>query len=217
MQGRFAVAKPVRERLHKIVFSDAPVSQKELFSCHALSFAYGTAPLLSDIYFYALAGEKIWLTGRNGSGKTTLLNLISGELQPLKGHIAYRERLRIGFYKQDLSRLPAEATVIDYLKLGEPDEVKIRNYMGCLGLAGDIAFARIGLLSWGEKAKLQVAELLLAEYNVLLLDEPTNHLDIRTREMLEEALGQYPGAVVFVSHDRAFIRNIATREYNLDT
>ena len=217
LQRRFPVEKPWRERSHKIEFPDAPVSQKQLFSCQGLSFAYGEAPLLNEIYFYAAAGEKIWLSGRNGTGKTTLLNLISGELQPQKGYITYRERLQIGVYKQDLTELPAEDTALEYLKSSQQDEVMIRNNMGRLGLTGDIAFARIGLLSSGEKAKLQITKLLLSEYNLLLLDEPTNHMDIRTREMLEEALAKYPGAVVFVSHDRAFIRNIATREYCLDT
>ncbi len=87
--------------------------------------------------------------------------------------------------------------------------------MGCIGLKTDLASSRIGSLSWGEKAKLQLMQLLLGDYNVLLLDEPTNHLDIRSREMLEEALDGFGGALVFVSHDRAFISRLASRQVEL--
>ncbi len=93
--------------------------------------------------------------------------------------------------------------------------MEIRNFMGCLGLTGDIAYQKIEVLSWGEKAKVQLTSLLCGKYNLLLLDEPTNHLDIKTREMLEQALNQYQGAVIFVSHDRAFIQNLATRKFEL--
>jgi len=216
LQTRYPVEKPRTEKPRKISFSQAPVSRKELISCQGLCFSYGAVPLLNDIYFFAFTGDRIWLSGCNGSGKTTLLSLLAGELQPGKGSISYGERLRIGIYHQDLTQLPAERTVIGYLKQSNKDEVTIRNFMGCMGLTGDIAFAEIGVLSWGERAKLQISRLLLEEYNILLLDEPTNHMDIPTREMLEKALSDYPGVLIFVSHDRAFIRNLATREYNLD-
>jgi ATP-binding cassette subfamily F protein 3 len=105
--------------------------------------------------------------------------------------------------------------VLDFLKTSGKEESQIRNLMGCIGLKTDLAFARTGSLSWGERAKLQLLMLLLGEYNVLLLDEPTNHLDIRSREMLEESLENFNGAVVFVSHDRAFINRLATRKVEL--
>jgi len=111
--------------------------------------------------------------------------------------------------------LPINLTILEYLKQFSAEEIKIRNFMGCLGLTGDIAYHKIAVLSWGEKAKVQLTALLCGEYNLLLLDEPTNHLDIKTREMLEKALKQYPGAVIFVSHDRAFIQNLASRKFEL--
>ncbi len=215
LQTRFPIEKPIKDKTRKIVFSPATGQQKELLSLKDIDFAYGEQQVLHNLYFYIWSGEKIWLAGANGKGKTTLLQIIAGDLKPTKGTVSYANFLRLGIYNQDLHILPKNLTILEYLKQFSAEEIKIRNFMGCLGLTGDIAYHKIAVLSWGEKAKVQLTALLCGEYNLLLLDEPTNHLDIKTREMLEKALKQYPGAVIFVSHDRAFIQNLASRKFEL--
>ncbi|HPI26347.1 MAG TPA: ATP-binding cassette domain-containing protein, partial [Candidatus Cloacimonadota bacterium] len=158
------------------------------------------------------SAERLWLSGANGCGKTTLMKLIAGELTPREGEISYAPRLKIAYYRQDLKLLDPARTVSDYLLSSGQDETHFHNLMGCIGLKDSLAYELIGSLSWGEKAKVQILGILLGDYNLLMLDEPTNHLDMRSRDMLADALQQYHGAVIFVSHDRAFIQKIATRE-----
>ncbi|HPA24095.1 MAG TPA: ABC-F family ATP-binding cassette domain-containing protein [Candidatus Cloacimonas sp.] len=215
LQNRFPVEKPVIDKTRKIMFSPATGQQKELLSLKDIDFTYAEKQVLHNLYFYLWGGEKIWLAGANGKGKTTLLKIITGELKPAKGTVSYANFLSFGVYNQNLNTLPENLTILEYLKQFSTSEIEIRNFMGCLGLTGDIAYQKMEVLSWGEKAKVQLTALLCGEYNLLLLDEPTNHLDIKTREMLEKALNQYPGAVIFVSHDRAFIQNLATRKFEL--
>jgi len=215
LEERFPVEKPLREKPHHLAFNSEPAAQNELISISGLGFYYGGKKIFHDFYFHLRGMEKLWLSGANGSGKTTLLNLLAGSLTPSQGTITFAPRIKIGYYRQDLSFLNQDFTVLEFLKISGKEEGFIRTMMGCIGLKATFAFESIANLSWGEKAKLQILSLLLGEYNVLLLDEPTNHLDIRSREMLEEALKSYNGAVVFVSHDRAFIRKLANRELQL--
>ena len=215
LQNRFPIEKPIKDKTRKIMFSPATGQQKELLSLKDIDFTYAEKQVLHNLYFYIWGGEKIWLAGANGKGKTTLLKIITGELKPAKGTVSYANFLKFGVYNQDLNTLPGNLTILEYLKQFSASDIEIRNFMGCLGLTGDIAYQKMEVLSWGEKAKVQLTALLCGEYNLLLLDEPTNHLDIKTREMLEKALNQYQGAVIFVSHDRAFIQNLATRKFEL--
>ena len=143
------------------------------------------------------------------------MKLIAAELQPQEGEISYAPRLRIAYYRQDLKLLDPARTVSDYLLQSGQDETHVHNLMGCIGLKDILAHVQMGSLSWGEKAKVQLLGVLLGDYNLLLFDEPTNHLDMRSRDMLADALIQFNGAVIFVSHDRAFIQKIATRELYL--
>ncbi|MDD2331055.1 MAG: ABC-F family ATP-binding cassette domain-containing protein [Candidatus Cloacimonetes bacterium] len=215
LKERYPVEKPLREKPHSIRFETCPGRNKEAISISAMYFAYNGQALFTDYFFYLEGRDRLWLSGVNGSGKTTLLNLLAGVLEPDSGTISYSRGLRIGYYRQDLCFLDAEETVLGHLKTICGNEEEIQNLMGCLGLKNELAQERIGTLSWGEKAKVQLLSLLVGNYNVLLLDEPTNHLDIRSREMLEEALHKFEGAFVFVSHDRAFIQRLASREVNL--
>lgn len=215
LQNRFPIEKPIRDKTRKIMFSPVQGQPKELLSLKDIDFSYGEKQVLHNLYFYLWGGEKIWLAGANGIGKTTLLKIITGELKPTKGTVSYNNFLKFGVYNQNLNTLPGNLTILEFLKQFSDSEIEIRNFMGCLGLTGDIAYQKIEVLSWGEKAKVQLTSLLCGKYNLLLLDEPTNHLDIKTREMLEQALNKYQGAVIFVSHDRAFIQNLATRKFEL--
>lgn len=212
---RYPVEKPHQDKLRHLAFEEVQVGDRELISVAGMGFRYQENWIFRNFYLHLYGAEKLWLAGPNGSGKTTLLRLLLGSLEPCEGTISRANRLRIGYYEQDLSKLDPQAVVLDFLKTSGKEESQIRNLMGCIGLKTDLAFARTGSLSWGERAKLQLLMLLLGEYNVLLLDEPTNHLDIRSREMLEESLENFNGAVVFVSHDRAFINRLATRKVEL--
>jgi len=212
---RYPVEKPHQDKLRHLAFEQVQVADRELINVAGMGFRYQESWIFRDFYLHLNGAEKLWLAGPNGSGKTTLLRLLQGSLDPCEGSISRANRLRIGCFEQDLSRFDPHALVLDFLKASGKEESQIRTLMGCIGLKTDLAFARTGSLSWGERAKLQLLRLLLAEYNVLLLDEPTNHLDIRSREMLEESLDNFTGAMVFVSHDRAFISRLATRKVEL--
>ena len=212
---RYPVEKPHQDKLRHLAFEQVQVADRELINVAGMGFRYQESWIFRDFYFHLSGADKLWLSGPNGSGKTTLLRLLEGSLTPCEGTISRAGRLRLGYYQQDLSLLDPQEVALDYLKASGKTESQVRTLMGCIGLKTDLASSRIGSLSWGEKAKLQLMQLLLGDYNVLLLDEPTNHLDIRSREMLEEALDGFGGALVFVSHDRAFISRLASRQVEL--
>src|SRR5713226_9798871 len=158
------------------------------------------------------AGERVAIVGPNGSGKTSLLKALLGELRPLKGRVKTGPRVTMRYYDQHLADLDPNKTVLTELQdaFGLPDET-LRTFLGRLLFRGDDAFKLIRSLSGGEKSRVALAKLMLDDAGLLLLDEPTNHLDIPAQEMLEEALQDFEGTIVFVSHDRYFIDAIATR------
>ncbi|MDD4223667.1 MAG: ABC-F family ATP-binding cassette domain-containing protein [Candidatus Cloacimonetes bacterium] len=216
LNERYPVERPMFDKERKLDFGEVHLSDRELINISAMSFAYDEAWIFEDFYFNLGSAERVWLSAANGCGKTTLMSLIHGDLVPQKGEISYAPRLGIAYYRQDLSLLDPKQTVLDYLPDSGGDNTHIHNLMGCIGLRDDLARVEIGSLSWGEKAKVQILGILLGDFNVLLLDEPTNHLDMRSRDLLARALEKFSGAVVFVSHDRSFIRRIATRELKLE-
>ena len=216
LQKRYNVEKPWIDKKRSVKFSHAPTASLMMITCQNLSKKYGDRVVFKNLFLHAEKGEKIWLSGRNGSGKTTLMRIIAGLDKNFQGDLVRGERVKSGWFDQNLNNLPLDLTPLDYTKTPDREEGDIRSFFGCLGLSGDIVKRQISTLSWGERTKTQLVKLLTADYNLLLLDEPTNHLDINTRKMLEEALIDYSGTVIFVSHDRAFISNLATREFSLD-
>ncbi|MCB5277904.1 MAG: ATP-binding cassette domain-containing protein [Candidatus Cloacimonetes bacterium] len=216
LNERYPVQRPMFDKERKLDFAQVHPSNKELINISAMGFVYQALWIFRDFYFNLGGTEKVWLSGANGCGKTTLMKIINGELIPQEGEISYAPRLKIAYYRQDLNLLDPQNKVLDYLLSGGTEEIHIHNMMGCIGLKDSLANEVISSLSWGEKAKVQILGILLGDFNVLLLDEPTNHLDMRSREMLAQALAEYRGAVIFVSHDRAFIQQIATREFAIE-
>ncbi len=167
--------------------------------------------------FTVSAGERIAIVGPNGSGKTSLLKALLGELRPKKGRVKTGPRVTMRYYDQHLADLDPNKTVVAELQdaFGLPEET-LRTFLGRLLFSGDDAFKVIRSLSGGEKSRVALAKLMLDDAGLLLLDEPTNHLDIPAQEMLEDALQDFEGTIVFVSHDRYFIDAIATRLWVVD-
>lgn len=162
-------------------------------------------------------GEKVALIGKNGSGKSTLIKMILGQDTNFQGELKLGTSIKIGYISQNLIFEDNEKTVLDYFLEGNNlSETEARSKLAKYGFRQENAFKRIGKLSSGEKVRIILMKLIQKDINFLILDEPTNHIDIDTREILEEALKEYKGTVLFVSHDRFFINAIANRVLNIE-
>ncbi len=175
---------------------------------------YGDTPILTGVSLHLAPGERIGLLGRNGTGKSTLMKLVAGVLAPMAGERKTARDLVIGYFAQSgVEELPAAATPLNLLLERMPalSDQQARDYLGGFGYGGELATTPLGPRSGGEKARLTLALLLVNKPNLILLDEPTNHLDMAARAALVEALADFPGAVVLVSHDRALIESCCER------
>ncbi|MFB4168660.1 ABC-F family ATP-binding cassette domain-containing protein [Virgibacillus sp. JSM 102003] len=185
-------------------------SGNDVLKIDNLSFQYEETPVFSNVKIHVNRGERIALVGPNGVGKTTLLKTILGQLEPASGSIHIGTNVQIGYYDQEQQTLSSSKTVLDELWDDYPavDEKDIRTVLGNFLFSGDDVLQSVHSLSGGEKARLSLAKLMMQQANFLVLDEPTNHLDIDSKEVLEAALMEFPGTIIFVSHDRYFINKI---------
>ncbi|MBM7601565.1 ATP-binding cassette subfamily F protein 3 [Virgibacillus halotolerans] len=187
-------------------------SGNDVLKIAQLAFQYEeeTEALFKQVNLHANRGERIALVGPNGVGKTTLLKVILDKLQPLSGNIQLGTNVQIGYYDQEQADLTSTKTVLmelwdEYPTVNERD---IRTVLGNFLFSGDDVLKQVHALSGGEKSRLALAKLMMQKANLLILDEPTNHLDIDSKEVLEAALIDFPGTIIFVSHDRYFINKI---------
>ncbi|MCI8465385.1 MAG: ABC-F type ribosomal protection protein [Lachnospiraceae bacterium] len=193
------------------------MSGNDVLTVRNLKKSFGPHLLFSDVSFEIKRGERVAVIGSNGAGKTTLLKIINGLLEADRGDIRLGTRVKIGYYDQEQQVLHMEKTLFDELQDAYPqmDNTQVRSVLAAFLFTGEEVFKRIGDLSGGERGRVSLAKLMLSESNLLILDEPTNHLDIVSKEILEDALNNYTGTVLYVSHDRYFINRTATRILDL--
>jgi ATP-binding cassette subfamily F protein 3 len=204
---------PERKRIH-FQFPSAPKSGRMVFELEHLRKAYGPKVVLDDISLHIERGDRIALVGHNGAGKSTLMRMLSAEEPPDRGRRSEGHQVVMQYFAQDeATRLDPSPTVYETLSSGSPDAMipAIRNILGGFLFSGDDVYKKVAVLSGGERTRLAVARMLLRPSNTLLLDEPTNHLDLDSKEVLLDALADYGGTLIFVSHDRYFVERLATR------
>ena len=212
------IEKPIEiDNQMRISLEPRFISGNDVLTVEGLSKAFPGQTLFTDINFEIKRGERVALIGNNGTGKTTILKILNGIVEADAGRFALGSKVQIGYYDQEHHVLHMEKTIFQEISDTYPTltETEIRNMLAAFLFTGDDVFKLISALSGGERGRVSLAKLMLSEANFLILDEPTNHLDIASKEILEEALNSYTGTVLYVSHDRYFISQTATRIMDL--
>ncbi|MGN0151770.1 MAG: ABC-F family ATP-binding cassette domain-containing protein [Wujia sp.] len=197
----------------KLTLTPSVESGNDVLTITDLTKSFGQNTLFSNLNMEIKRGEHVALIGGNGTGKTTILKMINHLIPKDSGNINLGSRVKIGYYDQEHQILSLHKTIFEEISDTYPDltNTRIRNVLAAFLFTGEDVFKKIGDLSGGERGRVSLAKLMLSPANFLILDEPTNHLDIQSKEILEEAIKNYAGTVLFVSHDRYFINTISTR------
>jgi ATPase subunit of ABC transporter with duplicated ATPase domains len=209
---------PRKRHVVKFEFRVPPRSGDQVAVIEGLHKSYGPRVIYQGFNLTIRRGERWAVMGRNGAGKTTLLKMIAGAVQPDAGSVRLGASLSMGYFaQQSLDVLDADLTIIEQLQQDFPQDGmgSLRTLAGAFQFSGDDVDKRIRALSGGEKSRLAMARMLYNPPNFLVLDEPTNHLDLATKEMLVEALREFEGTMIFVSHDRTFLRGLSSRVLEL--
>ena len=212
------VEKPIEtNKDFQLKLEPATISGNDVLTVEHLSKAFPPQTLFSDISFEIKRGEHVAIIGDNGTGKTTLLKILNQVLPADNGTFTLGTNVQIGYYDQEHHVLHMEKTIFEEISDDYPTltNTQIRNMLAAFLFTGDDVFKRISDLSGGERGRVSLAKLMLSEANFMILDEPTNNLDITSKEILEKALNNYTGTLLYVSHDRYFINQTATRILDL--
>ena len=209
---------PKRRRVVHFDFRTPPRSGEQVVVLEDVAKSYGRRVVHDGVNLIIRRGERWCVMGKNGAGKSTLLKMVAGQLTPDRGHVRLGASVKMGYFaQQSLDLLDPDLTVEEQLRQDFPHESigALRNLAGAFQFSGEDVDKKIRALSGGEKTRLVLARMLLDPPNLLVLDEPTNHLDLATKEMLLESLHGFEGTMLFVSHDRAFLRRLSTRVLEL--
>jgi ATP-binding cassette subfamily F protein 3 len=208
-----------KRRVMRMKFPPSERAVTEPIRLEELAKSYGERKVLDGVNLKVQRGERIGIIGVNGAGKTTLLRMIAGEIEPSGGKIVIGSNVQVGYYAQHhADSLAREATIYQEIAALDPTAsvTRVRTVLGAFLFSDDDVEKKIGVLSGGERARVALARLLIKPGNMLLMDEPTNHLDLASAEALAESLESYDGTLIFVSHNRAFVRRLATRIWNVE-
>lgn len=205
------------EKSASIMFDIDRQSGNDVLKANNLAVSYDRTPIFRHVDLSLSRGDSVALVGPNGIGKSTLLKTLVKQLEPLEGSFSFGANVSVSYYDQQQADLTSNKTVLAELWDEYPNkmEKEIRTILGNFLFSGDDVLKPVSTLSGGEKARLALSKMMLQRSNVLILDEPTNHLDLDSKEILENALIDYPGTILFVSHDRYFINRLATKVYEL--
>ncbi len=207
-----------RHRTLRFTFPPAARAGNEVIRAEGLGKRYGDHRVLAGVDLSIARGEKIGIIGVNGAGKTTLLRVLAGELEASEGRVTLGHNVKLGYYAQHHADvLHRDKTIFEevYGHSKDAGNTRVRTLLGAFLFSGDDADKPIKVLSGGERARVALAKMLIDPGNVMLMDEPTNHLDLDSSEALAEALGTYDGTLVFVSHNRSFVRRLATKIWDV--
>jgi ATPase subunit of ABC transporter with duplicated ATPase domains len=204
-----AVAAPSGERRVRVRFPQPPRAGKLVLEAHGLAKSYGGPPVFEDVSFNVGRDERLLVMGLNGAGKTSLLRILAGQSRADAGEFNLGMNVSVGYYAQEHEGIQPGTDLLAHMRAHStaPDQ-QLRSLLGMFTLTGEIAFQDAGTLSGGEKTKLALAQLVAGRHNLLLLDEPTNNLDPPSLEAVAHALAEWPGAMIIVSHDRDFVREL---------
>lgn len=201
--------KPIQSKKVDLVFNQQKRTGNDVFALSRVSKGFGEKQVLQSVNFVLKHQEKIGIVGRNGSGKSTLLQLLLGKLIPDSGEIKTGTNVSIGYLSQHVHELDSKQTVVNAFRMSAClSEEEARAHLAKFLFYGFDVYKHVEDLSGGEKMRLRLAQLMYEKHNVLIFDEPTNHLDIDSKEVLEEALNEFPGSVIAVSHDRYFLNKL---------
>ena len=208
------VNAPDKGRRIEVRFPEPPPCGVTVVTVAELCKGYGGLSVFEDVGFDLGRGERLLVLGLNGAGKTTMLRILAGELSADLGNVEFGYQVEAGYYAQEHDNLDSDKSLLDNLRGSVPSgvgltETQLRGLLGMFGLSGDKVMQTSGTLSGGEKTKLALAMLMTGRNNLLLLDEPTNNLDPASREAVGDALSEWPGAMILVSHDTEFVERLS--------